>query len=269
MEAMQERVRSAADSILSRIGTLPEIGLILGSGLGEFAERLQQRLILPTSSIPHYPIGTVAGHKGRLVFARTETGRPVIAFQGRIHFYECNDLSAVLFPIFIAHELGVKTLVITNAAGGVNRHFRPGDLMVIRDQINLTSESGLTPATRWGNVRRSLYDPDLVSLTLQTAQRLGMPVQCGVYAGVKGPSYETAAEVEMVHRAGGDAVGMSTVLEVRQAAALGIRILGVSCITNKATGIGTQPLDHSEVTDVAEQVKERFALLLSNVLLSL
>ena len=266
MTNFDESVVVAVASIRRRIQCVPSIGLVLGSGLGDFAESLPRSTTISTADIPSYPVGTVAGHRGRLIFSRTANGSVVVAFQGRIHFYESDNPAAVLFPIVVAHELGVRTLIITNAAGGINREFRPGDLMVIRDQINLTAEAPLLRKVNRPSQEMSLYDPGLVHLTLTTARELSLPIQCGIYAGVKGPSYETAAEVEMIHRLGGDAVGMSTVHEVRQAANLGMKIAGISCITNKATGIGSRPLDHSEVTEVAAQVRERFRQLLSHIL---
>ncbi len=266
MMHVDRAVRDAVSSISQRVHDHPQIGLILGSGLGDFADGYPSLTSIATSSIPSYPVGTVVGHKGRLAFLQIGSTKTVVAFQGRIHFYESNDLDAVLFPILVAGELGVKTLVITNAAGGIHRGFRPGDLMVIRDQINFTLASPSGPEVQDARAIHCLYDPRLIELALNTAQDLSLPVQCGVYAGVKGPSYETAAEVEMLHRLGGDAVGMSTVLEVQKAATLGMNVLGISCITNCATGIGSEPLDHSEVTEVASRVKERFALLLSSIL---
>ncbi len=268
---LEARLQHAADAIHRRLDRPPTVGLILGSGLGDFAESLPHRLEIPVAEIPYYPAVTVEGHRGRLVFADISSMPPVraVLFQGRIHFYESNDLASVLFPIRIAHALGVRTLVVTNAAGGINRQFSPGDLMVITDHINLTGErtAEYLPAMR--QVHRPLYNRELTELVLRIAQETGIPVRRGVYAGMKGPSYETAAEVEMVHRAGGDAVGMSTVLEVHLAASLGMRVLGISCITNKATGIGTAPLSHAEVTEVAARVRERFRTLLSAVLSAL
>jgi len=266
MTSVDQTIKAAVAAISEKIFGRFTIGLVLGSGLGDFAETLPDPLIIPTSAIPSYPIGSVSGHKGRLVIAELAPGSRLLAFQGRVHFYETGDLDAVLFPIRLAAELGVKTLIITNAAGGVNRIFLPGDLMIIRDQINLTSESPQRSEAYSGGRAASLYDQYLVDLALGAARDLSLPIQCGVYAGVKGPSYETAAEVEMVHRAGGDAVGMSTVLEVCEARAHGMRILGISCITNRATGIGSQPLAHTEVTEVAARVTERFQRLLRRIL---
>lgn len=237
----------------------PRTAVILGSGLGDFADHLPDSLAVPTSEIPHYPLPTVQGHRGRLVFA-TVAGHPIVALQGRIHFYESRDLDTVLYPIHVVHQLGVRNIVVTNAAGGINRVFSPGDIMVITDQMNLTLHKGSVPRSASGE---SLYHPDLVEKVIRQATLLGIELRRGVYAGVKGPSYETAAEVEMVYRLGGDAVGMSTVFEVSLANALSLKVLGLSCITNLATGIGTQRLSHAEVTEVGNRVKSTFSRLLA------
>ncbi len=245
----------------SQLPAPPDIALVLGSGLGDYAESLPRSIIIPSAGIPSYPKSTVPGHKGQIVFAEL-AGRNLIVFQGRMHLYECNDLSRVLFPIAVAAELGAGTLIVTNAAGGINRQFAPGDLMLITDQIDLTFQAPGIPGDRRGN--RDLYDHELTEHASRLASARGLSVQRGVYAAVKGPSYETAAEVEMIHRLGGDAVGMSTVKEVAFASALGMRVLGISCITNKATGIGSSKLDHEEVTEVAGRVKINFADLLTD-----
>jgi purine-nucleoside phosphorylase len=245
----------------SRLPAPPDIALVLGSGLGDYAESLPHRLIFPSGGIPSYPRSTVPGHKGQIVFAELG-GRNLIVFQGRIHLYECNDLSMVLFPIAVAAELGAGTLVVTNAAGGINRRFAAGDLMLITDQIDLTLQAPGLPGDRGG--KRDMYDTGLAEHASRHAAVQGLPLRRGVYAAVKGPSYETAAEVEMIHRLGGDAVGMSTVNEVAFASALGMRVLGISCITNKATGIGLSKLNHEEVTEVATRVKMHFANLLTD-----
>lgn len=251
----------AVSYLRSKIPIPPRIALVLGSGLGEYAESLPGRLIFPWGEIPSYPRSTVPGHKGQIVFAEIG-GKPVIAFQGRIHLYECNDLSMVLFPIAVASGLGARTLVVTNAAGGINRQFAPGDLMLITDQIDLTLHPAAIPGERGWN--REMFDPGLTEHAARLASEKGLPVRRGVYAAVKGPSYETAAEVEMICRLGGDAVGMSTVKEVAFASRLGMKVLGISCITNKATGIGTTKLNHDEVTKSAKKVRTNFAKLLTD-----
>jgi purine-nucleoside phosphorylase len=244
----------------------PEIAIVLGSGLGGFTESLVCKAAIQTASLPGYPRSTVEGHKGELVFCAA-SGRNLLAFRGRVHFYESGDVPALLFPVRIAAALGVRTLIITNAAGGVNRTFVPGDLMLISDHINFMGVSCQDPG---GSARTTTpYDPQLIRIAENTADRIGVRVVRGVYAGMNGPSYETAAEIEMVHRLGADAVGMSTVLEVALASSLGIRVLGISCITNKATGTGSAKLNHEEVTVVANQVREQFSRLLTHVIQAL
>jgi purine-nucleoside phosphorylase len=205
----------------------------------------------------------VEGHKGELVFCTIGRNR-LLAFRGRVHYYESGNMQALLFPIRVAAALGTRTMIITNAAGGVNRTFVPGDLMLISDHLDLTGEA--VPGTGPESTRTGVYDAGLVRATELIADQIGVRVVRGVYAGVKGPSYETAAEIEMIHRIGGDAVGMSTVLEASLAASLGIRVLGISCITNKATGTSNARLNHEEVTVVANQVREQFSRLLTKVI---
>ncbi len=244
----------------------PEIAIVLGSGLGGYTDSLQAQATLSTAAIPAYPRSTVEGHKGELVFCTIGRKR-LLAFRGRVHFYESGNVQALLFPIRVAAALGAQTMIITNAAGGVNRTFVPGDLMLITDHLDLTGEA--VPAAGPGSTRAGVYDAGLVRATELVADQIGVRVVRGVYAGVKGPSYESAAEIEMIHRIGGDAVGMSTVLEASLAASLGIRVLGISCITNKATGTSSARLNHEEVTVVANQVREQFARLLTKVIESL
>ncbi len=259
--------QQSLDSITTRIPRKPRVALVLGSGLGEFADTLTAPVVIPSADVPHYPRSTVPGHKGWLVFG--EIGRSyVVAFQGRVHLYETGDAETVTYPIRLAHSLGASILVVTNAAGGINRSFQAGDLMIIADHLSFT-EPGAPTRQSAGRGLRIPYSSDLINLAAEVAGRAGIPVQMGVYAGVRGPSYETAAEVEMLHRAGADAVGMSTVPEVEIAAELGMQVLGISCITNKATGIGGQKLSHDEVTVVANKVKANFSTLLTEIIKSL
>jgi len=257
---------AAVDAIREHAPFQPEIAIILGSGLGGFTESLPCNAVIQTASIPGYPRSTVEGHKGELVFC-TISGRRLLAFRGRVHFYELGSVDALLFPIRVAAALGARILIITNAAGGVNRTFVPGDLMLISDHINLTGES--CPEPGGSKSTSTPYDPQLIRIAENTADQIGVRVVRGVYAGLKGPSYETAAEIEMIHRIGGDAVGMSTVLEVVLASSLGMRVLGISCITNKATGTSSAKLNHEEVTVVANQVREQFSRLLTHVIKAL
>jgi purine-nucleoside phosphorylase len=264
MKPLEKRVDESTEYIRERIDILPRIGLILGSGLGDFADTLPSRNSLSMKDIPNYPSLAVEGHKGNLVFANLHN-KPILAFQGRTHFYESNSVEMVLFPVYVAGRLGVDTLVVTNAAGGVSRSLKTGDLMLITDQINLTNGIvNQTPAS--ATAPNGLYDKELIGKVAALATSSRVPIKKGVYAGVKGPSYETAAEVEMIRRFGGDAVGMSTVLEVSLANRLAIKVLGLSCITNFATGIRNEKLSHSEVTMVGNTVKESLRTLLSETI---
>ncbi len=263
---IQSAVSAAVAAIREHAPFQPEIAVVLGSGLGGFTESLPCNAVIQTASVPGYPRSTVEGHKGELFFC-TASGRSLIAFRGRVHFYESGNVNALLFPIRVAVALGARILIITNAAGGVNRTFVPGDLMLISDHIDLTGETCPEPGGSKSN--GAPYDQQLIRIAENTANQTGVRVVRGVYAGVKGPSYETAAEIEMVHRIGGDAVGMSTVLEVALASSLGMRVLGISCITNKATGTSSAKLSHEEVTIVANQVREQFSRLLTNVIKAL
>ncbi len=269
MDPLQRHISESVSFIQGKTSQRPSVGLVLGSGLGDFADTLPGAIPIATSAIPHYPASTVVGHKGRLVFSTLGSGLSVVAFQGRVHFYESRDVRTVVFPIHLAHALGVRVLLITNAAGGINREFSPGDLMLISDQLNLTWVNSLRSLGDRMRTKDRLYDAELLARAARTAARFGIRLKTGVYAGVKGPSYETAAEVEMIRRLGGDVVGMSTVLEVHVASMLGMRVLGISCITNKATGIGETRLSHQEVTEVANRVRHDFALLLNGILQAL
>lgn len=262
-QALQNKVDISVAYLREHTESPPEIALVLGSGLGEFADTLDAKVSISSLDIPNYPRSTVEGHKGHLVFGRLNN-KQVLAFQGRIHFYESNNLESVLYPIHTAHALGVKTLIVTNAAGGVNRTFAAGDLMLITDQINLTFE----PAPVRSNTQNSkgLYDITVGKKAFSSAQELSINLKQGVYVGVKGPSYETASEVEMIRRIGGDAVGMSTIFETTLASSLGIKVLGISCITNLATGISNQKLSHAEVTEVGNRVKSTFSNLLKTII---
>jgi purine-nucleoside phosphorylase len=259
-----EEVHEAAAYIQRSVPSPPGVAVILGSGLGEFAQELPHPKVVPTTSIPHYPLTTVEGHKGEIVFSPYGS-RTLMAFRGRVHYYEAGDVQTILFPLRVAMALGVDTVVLTNAAGGVNRKFQPGDLMLVTDQLNLTGTTAPHFASH-GRPFPDIYDKRLLTIATEVADKMGLPIQRGVYAGVKGPSYETAAEIEMVFRLGGDAVGMSTVIEAEAARSMGARVLGISCITNKATGTSPARLDHAEVTQVANRVRKEFAGLLRGIL---
>jgi len=239
----------------------PRIGLILGSGLGDFADTLENAERIPTAEIPHYPRSTVQGHKGYLVFGEVD-GIPVLAVQGRVHIYEGHPPDKVAYNVRLMHLLGIRDLIVTNAAGGVNPLFTPGDLMIIVDHINFLFRNPLrgpvvTPEPRFPDMYNNYHQP-YIEMLETIGLDLGIPLRKGVLFVSTGPSYETAAEVQMIRRLGGDAVSMSTVPEVLVARARGIRVAGISCITNLATGISTTPLSHDEVTEIASQVKDKF-----------
>lgn len=264
------QIKEAVSFINEKIHTAPEIGLILGSGLGVLAEEIEQKTIIPYETIPHFPVSTVEGHAGNLVIGMLE-GKQVAAMQGRFHYYEGYSLDEVTLPVRVMKEIGVKTLIITNAAGGINEHFSPGDLMLICDHINLTGTNPLIGqndealCVRFPDMSHA-YSDRLRTLAKQVAEKLNMPLQEGVYVGNSGPSYETPAEIRMMRFLGGDAVGMSTVPEVIVARHAGLEVLGISCISNMAAGILDEPLSHEEVIETTEKVKEKFTRLLKNII---
>ena len=271
---LQKELNEAVAFIKSKSSLKPKICIVLGSGLGDYANNLKLYSVISTSDIPHYPKSTVIGHKGKIIFGvlpdkKNNFRIPVIIYQGRVHYYETGNLKTTLFPILIANKLGIKYLLLTNAAGGVNRNFHPGDLMLIKDHINLTFENTNKFVQKITQNSKPIYDFELIKLILKTTEINRIPLREGIYVGVKGPSYETAAEIEMIRRIGGDAVGMSTVNEATLASMLGIRVAGLSCITNYATGVTDTKLFHDEVTMVANMVKTRFSNLISEILFSI
>lgn len=267
-----DRLQAASAVIRRELGPLPATAIILGSGLGAFATQLQQATVLDVQRIPGYPPSTIQGHQGRWVIG-TCAGIPVLALQGRVHAYEGHGHNVVAFPTHLMAEGGVRNLIITNAAGGINRFYAPGDFMVIDDHINLTFDNPLfgpnqpEKGSRFPDMSAP-YDRELIDLALE-AGRLNEPplhVHRGVYLGIMGPSYETAAEIRMAARLGADAVGMSTVPEVIAAVYHGLRVLGISCITNLATGLQATPLTHDEVTEVGARIKGQFISFLIAIL---
>ena len=265
-----ERIHAAADFIAERTSIRPEIGLILGSGLGDYADTLENRTVIPFASIPDFPQATVEGHTGAFVFG-TRAGKSVVALQGRLHYYEGHSMQDLTLPVRIMSLLGVKTLILTNAAGGVNFNFDPGDLMLITDHINYSGSNPLIGANmpefgpRFPDVS-NLYDRRLRHLIRDKASEEGIMLQQGVYMMFSGPNYETPAEVRMARIVGADAVGMSTVPEALVAAQCGIRVVGISCITNMAAGILNQPLNHQEVMEIAAMVHDKFHNLVTMIL---
>ena len=260
-----EAARHAAAAILPLIGDLPPtIAIVLGSGLGGLVNDVRDHVTIPYGQIPGLPEVSVAGHAGQLVIGEIG-GRKVAVFAGRFHAYEGHPLQLTAFPIRIAHALGVRTLFVSNAAGGVNTSFAAGDLMVIEDHLNLTFASPLTGPAEPGETRfpdmSNAYDSPLRAQLHAVGSRLGITLRDGVYAMLPGPAYETPAEVRMLRTLGADAVGMSTVPETTMARMLGLRVAGVSCITNLAAGIQETPLDHAEVLETTARVAAQFQAL--------
>jgi len=264
-------VQEAARAVQQRLGGVPRLAVILGSGLGDFAARLADVQAVPVTEIPHYPPSTVTGHAGEWVKGRLQ-GCPVLAVRGRVHFYEGYPMPQVAFPVRVLAALGVSHLIVTNAAGGVNPVFQPGDLMLIDDHINLLFNNPLIapePGGRRFVDMSAPYSPRLMSLAEQVALDMGVSLRRGVLAATTGPTYETSAEIHMLRRLGADAATMSTVPEVIVANQLGLEVLGISCITNLATGLSEARLDHREVTEVAAMVAGKFQRLVAAVIVKI
>lgn len=250
----------------------PEIGIVLGSGLGDLADKYCD-IAIPYSNIPHFAKSTVQGHKGQLVFADIN-GRKVVMMQGRNHFYEGHSMSDVTYPIKVIKKLGVKTLILTNAAGAVNKSFRPADLMVITDHINFMGTNPLIGrndenfGVRFPDMSE-VYSKNLIKIVDAAGRLLKLDLKHGVYMATTGPSYETPAEIRMARFMGADAIGMSTVPEAIVANYCGIEVIGISCISNYATGVSTKKLSHEEVIETTDKVKSKFKelvlLLLKNI----
>jgi purine-nucleoside phosphorylase len=265
-----ERVEEAAASVRARCGTLPQIAIVLGSGLGDFADTLLDAIATPYGDIPHWPASNVVGHAGRLVIG-TVAGKRVAALSGRVHFYEGHDLGTVVFAVRVMGRLGVKQVILTNAAGGINTGFGQGALMVIDDHINLLGSNPLVGANddRFGPRfpdMSEIYSSRLRTIADAAARARGVAVSHGVYVAVHGPSYETPAEIRAFRTLGADAVGMSTVPEAIAARHMGLEVLGISCITNMAAGVLPQPLVHDEVMETARRVRGSFIALLEGVI---
>ena len=259
----------AVEAIRSHTQARPVIALILGSGLGALADEVENPTVISTETVPGYPRSTVPGHAGRLVFGEME-GRRVLFVQGRIHMYEGHPAEVLGMPVRLAHALGAERLLVTNAAGGINPEWKPGTLMLISDHINYASASPLTGHVREGEVRfpdmTFAYHPEWRAQTREIAANLEFDLKYGVYLWTRGPSYETPAEIWFFQMIGADAVGMSTVPEVIQAAALGMPVLGISAITNLAAGLSDEKLDHEDVLAVGRQVRDRFTALVRAII---
>lgn len=260
----EDKINNSVRYIRSRIKIHPKVGIILGSGLKEFINILKSPVSIPYKEIPSYPDATVEGHSGYLYFGKIDNIWMVV-FQGRIHYYETGSLEDSIFNVDIANKLKVKTLIITNAAGGVNPSFKPGDLMLIDDQINLTFK--MVPFS--GNTSfktKELYDPEYLNTAIMLAKREGIQLQKGVYCGLTGPSYETMAEVNMLQKFGVDAVGMSTVNEAIHAKNLGMRILGISYIANQSNYFLNKSLSHNDVIAVGTKLVPALAKFIQSFL---
>ncbi len=263
-----EAARRAADAVRDRLGVRePRAAIVLGSGLGELANRVTDAARVPYAEIPGFHAPNVIGHRGELIRGSLG-GREVLLLAGRFHMYEGHSAQAAVFPVRVVHALGARTLFVSNAAGGVNRALAPGDLMVITDHLNLQFRNPLAGSLEPGDTRfpdmSEAWSPRLVALLGRAAEKLGIAVHHGTYAGLLGPTYETLAEVRMLTVLGADAVGMSTVPEAIVAAALRMECAGVSCITNHAAGISSETLDHAEVVAVGAKASARFCSLVES-----
>ena len=264
------RAEKAAKFILSKTKLRPRIGLVLGSGLGAFANEVAGATRIDYKTIPHFPRSTAIGHAGRMVIGKA-AGVPVAVMQGRVHFYEGYSQSEVIFPMRAMARMGIRAVLITNAAGGINLNFKQGCLVVLRDHINLQGTNPLIGpndenfGTRFPDTTQVYWKP-YQAAALREGKRLGIEIAEGVYVGLTGPSYETPAEIRFLRTIGADLVGMSTVPEVIAAAHLGIRVLGISCVTNMAAGIFDQPITTEEVIETGERVKADFVALLRAVI---
>ncbi|WP_078553158.1 purine-nucleoside phosphorylase [Bacillus alkalicellulosilyticus] len=264
------KIKESVQFIENKIKVQPYIGLILGSGLGELADEIEDSVKIPYEEIPNFPVSTVEGHAGQLVIG-TLQGKAVVAMQGRFHYYEGYSMKEVTFPVRVMKQMGVDILLVTNACGGMNKAFSPGDLMLIEDHLNLTganpligpNDSKLGP--RFPDMSHA-YTPELRAIVEHVAAKLDIPIQKGVYAGISGPTYMTAAELIMLRKLGGDVVGMSTVPEVIVARHGGMRVIGISCVTDMAIGEELEGITHEEVMEVANRTKPRFIKLVQEII---
>lgn len=267
---IEQKLMTCMADIREKVSFQPEIALILGSGLGDYADEIEIVETLDYDRIKGFPISTVSGHKGRFVFGYVG-GKAVVIMQGRVHFYEGYPMSDVVLPTRIMGLLGAKTLILTNAAGGVNESFAPGDFMLLTDHIATAVPNPLIgPNMEHLGVRfpdmSEIYQKQLRDTITATAAREGIPLQQGVYAQLTGPTYESPAEIRMLRLWGADAVGMSTACEAMAARHMGLRVCGISCITNMAAGVSKQPLSHEEVKETADRVAVQFKRLITAVI---
>lgn len=263
-------IKEAADFIQSRINRAPAVAMILGSGLGDLAEEIEESVHIPYNEIPHFPVSTVEGHAGRLVIGKFQ-GKEVIAMQGRFHYYEGYSMQEVTFPVRVMKSLGAENLIVTNACGGMNKSYQPGDLMVIEDHLNMTNDNPLIGENleafgpRFPDMSTA-YNKEFQELAHRCAEKDGLTLQQGVYAGITGPYFMSAAELIMLRRLGGDVVGMSTVPEVIVAQHSGMNVLGISCVTDMAVGEDLQGVTHQEVMETAARTKPKFISLVKKII---
>lgn len=266
---MDAKLKAAADWLTEQLPEPPAVGVILGSGLGEFAEGLKDAVTIPYGKIPGFPASAVVGHAGKLVAGRVR-GVPTVVLSGRVHHYEGHPMSLVVFPARVLGLIGCRDVIVTNAAGGIARSLRPGDLMLIEDHLNFFGSNPLIGpheddmGPRFPDMSDA-YRADLRKVAIRVARRERVPLKRGVYVGLHGPSYETPAEIRAFRKLGADAVGMSTVPEVIALAQMGVGVVGISCVTNMAAGVLARKLVHSEVLETTERVKVQFVRLLNGL----
>ncbi len=257
------KIEESVEFIRGKTDLKPRVALILGSGLGSLADEIEG-VSIPYEEIPHFPVPKVPGHKGNLVMGELE-GKKVVAMQGRCHYYEGYSLEEITYPVRVMKELGAAILMVTNAGGGINKDFKPGDLMLITDHINFMGGNPLRGRRKFIDMTFT-YDKNLIELTERIAKDQGIEIKKGVYIAVPGPNYETPSEIKAFEKLGADAVGMSTVPEVIVAKSLGMRVLGISCITNMAAGILKKPLSHKEVIETTKKVETKFKKLVREII---
>lgn len=264
------KIFEAADFIRSQTSIKPKVGIVLGSGLGIYVDQIQNKQIIPYQDIPHFKRTSVEGHEGRLILGEVH-GVPVAALQGRIHSYEGHPMEEIVLPVRVLAALGIEMLFLSNASGGVNLDFHPGDLVAITDHINLSGRNALVGPNlaelgpRFPDMSQA-YNPEMNDVIIEVAKRHNVSMKTGVYCSVLGPTYETPAEIRMIRILGGDMVGMSTVPEVIAANHMGVKVAGVACITNYAAGIKEEKLSHADVKDVAEKAMVGFATILTETI---
>jgi purine-nucleoside phosphorylase len=270
VEDYYKKILKAAEYIKSKIDVKSFIGIILGSGLGRVVSDIKDIIEIDYKDIPHFPATTVKGHAGRLV-SGVLGGKQVIAMKGRFHYYEGYDVSQVVFPVRVMKLLGIDNLMVTNAAGSINRDFEPGDLMLIKDHIGFFSPSPLRGknidefGTRFPDMNEA-YSRDLIDMATNASNEIGIKLKEGVYAFMQGPMFETPSEIKVLGKMGADVAGMSTVPEVITARHAGMRVLGISCITNMAAGIQDKPLNHEEVVKTAAETEYKFSTLITQII---